>query len=101
MDRRTWILALVPAVAVGIAVLLIEVAPTPLGCSGAAAYVDPSYCPPRIQILWYKLSPTEVVVWSILVGGVTGALLGLLVDRMTRAIRPVQVTLSSASAGRT
>lgn len=67
----------------------------PVACSGAAAYVDASYCPSRLEILWFRLSEMELLVWSIVVGAAVGAFLGLLVDLTRR--RPVHVMPSSAS----
>lgn len=64
----------------------------PKACSGAAAYVDPSYCPPRMEILWFELSEREVVVWSVIAGAAAGALLGLLVDWMFRRLVPLPAT---------
>ena len=70
----------------------------PQGCSGAAAYVDPSYCPPRIEVLWFELSDKEVIIWSVIVGGTVGALLGPIVDRLFRRLIPLPATRSWISA---
>jgi hypothetical protein len=56
----------------------------PQGCSGLRYLVDESFCLPRFEILWFRLSEMEVLVWSIILGASTGALLGLLVDRLSR-----------------
>lgn len=82
MERRSLIFVLAGAVLGAIATGLIGLGFDAGGCSGPTAYVDASFCPPRIEIMWFRLSDVEVLVWSLLVGGSAGALLGLLADRL-------------------
>lgn len=90
MDRRTWIFVLTGALLVATATLLLGLSLDPGGCSGPTAYVDTSFCPSRFEILWFRASDTEVVVWSLIVGVSVGALLGLLVDRSYSGRMPAQ-----------
>jgi hypothetical protein len=83
MDRRTLIFVLTGALLVATATLLSGLSLDPGGCSGPTAYVDASFCPPQFEILWFRLSETEVVVWSLIVGGSAGVLLGLLAHRLS------------------
>lgn len=98
MDPRTWIVALIGSILVGTAAVLSGLDLNPQGCSGAAAYVDPSYCPPRMEVLWFEPSDKEVIIWSVIVGGTAGALLGLLVDRLFRRLVPLPATRRGISA---
>lgn len=82
MDRRTWTLVLTGSLLGATATLLIGLSLDPGGCSGPTAYVDASFCPPRFEILWFRLSEAEVLVWSLIVGGSAGALFGVLADRL-------------------
>jgi hypothetical protein len=82
VERRSRIFVLIEGVLGAISAGLIGLGFEPGGCSGPTAYVDAPLCPPRIEILWFRLSGTEVLVWSLLVGGSAGALLGLLADRL-------------------
>jgi hypothetical protein len=82
VDRRTWTLVLTGSLLGATATLLIGLSLDPGGCSGPTAYVDASFCPPRFEILWFRLSEAEVLVWSLIVGGSAGALFGLLADRL-------------------
>lgn len=93
--HRTWIFVLVAALLGAATTLFLTGSLHPVGCSGAAAYVDATYCPSRIEILWFRLSEIELLVWSIVVGSAVGALLGLLVDSSHR--RRVHLMASSAS----
>jgi hypothetical protein len=85
VERRLWIFALVGASLVGTVALLVGLLSLdPGGCSGAAAYVDVSFCPPRIEILRFQLSAMEVAAWALAVGLLLGAPLGFVLDRATR-----------------
>ena len=85
--HRTWIVALVAALLGAATTSFLTGSLHPVGCSGAAAYVDATYCPSRIEILWFRLSEIELLVWSIVVGTAVGAFVGLLVDS-TRRVEP-------------
>src|SRR5215207_3725097 len=98
MDRRTWILAIIGSILVGTATVLYGLDLNPLGCSGAAAYVDPSHCPPRMEVLWFEFSDKEVIIWSVIAGGTVGAILGLLVDWLFRRLAPLPATIRGISA---
>lgn len=84
MDRRTWTFALIGSILVATATVLIGLGPNPQGCSGLTWFGGASYCPPRIEILWFELSEREVIVWSVIAGATSGALLGLLVGWLFR-----------------
>jgi hypothetical protein len=92
MNHRPWIVVLVGSILVGTATLLIGLGLHPVGCSGPTGYVDASFCPPRMEVLWFRLSETEVIIWSVIVGASVGALLGLLVDRLCLRQRSVHRT---------
>jgi hypothetical protein len=92
MNHRPWVAVLVGSILVGTAALLIGLGPHPVGCSGATAYVDASYCPPRLELFWFRLSETEVIIWSLIVGASVGALVGLVVDSLYRRQRKVHRT---------
>jgi hypothetical protein len=80
VGRRTWTFVMTGVLLGATATLLIGLILDPGGCSGPTAYVDASFCSPQFEILWFRLSETEVIVWSLIVGVSAGALLGLLID---------------------
>jgi hypothetical protein len=92
MNHRPWVVVLVGSILIGTATLLIGLGLHPVGCSGPTAYVDASFCPPRIELLGFRLSETEVIIWSVTVGASVGALLGFLVDRLYWRQRRVRRT---------
>jgi len=82
VNRRSWALVLIGAILVGAITVRFALNFDPLECGGLPYLVDEAFCPPRFEILWFRLSDTEVLVWSIILGASAGALLGLLVDRL-------------------
>jgi hypothetical protein len=92
MDRRTWIFVLIGSILTGTATVLLGFGLNPQGCSGLTWFGDISFCPPRIEVLWFELSETEVIVWSVIVGSTAGAFLGLLVGRLYRRRMPARGT---------
>jgi hypothetical protein len=98
MERHTWISALIGSILVGTATVLYGLDLNPQGCSGAVAYVGPSYCPPRLEVLWFKLSDKEVITWSVIVGATAGALFGLFVDQLVR--RSLAIAMGTTAASR-
>ena len=81
MGRRSRIFVLIGVLLGATATLLIDLSLDPGGCSGPTAYADATFCPPRVEILWFRLSEAEVLVWSLVVGGSAGALLGPIATR--------------------
>lgn len=97
MARRTWVFLVAGALLIGASALLYGLGLQPPGCSGPAIYVEDSFCPARLEILWFELSEAEAIVWLTLIGIAMGALLGLLVGN-GRGI--AEARLSATEAGR-
>jgi hypothetical protein len=89
MHRRTAFLALIGSILVGTTTVSYGLSLNLRGCSGLRWFGDDSYCPPRIEVLWFELSEREVLVWSIVTGAMAGAFLGLLVGWLLRHRMPV------------
>jgi hypothetical protein len=90
MHRRTWIPPLVGSILLGTATLLYGRGLNLQGCAGMTWFGDDSYCPPRIEVMWFELSEREVLVWSVITGATAGALLGLLVGWLFRHGMPAR-----------
>jgi hypothetical protein len=84
MDGRRWILLLTVALIGATATLLVGLSLDPdlVPCGGLLTPYSGLCQGSRIEILWFRLSEAQVLVWSVVVGGLAGALLGLLADRL-------------------
>jgi hypothetical protein len=94
MDRRTWIFVLFGSLTGGTATLLVGLSldPYPVACGGFLTAFS-GFCPgSSVELLWFELSQTEVIIWSVIFGMLTGALLGLVVDWLVRRWRPIRGT---------